>query len=246
MPGGTAQGCRRGHYTQTDKSSVFKDDAEVNKMYRKNVISISLSLSKRPREIFTNGRSHRRSTARNRYTLTFSPTPSASATGIHVHISGSTRTFSTHSTASRLPSKPSIASSSDGLVLETQRRRRVDRHDRNRIPSTQTNDATAAKNTTATTIIPNPSTRPSTKQSSVNSIFDGRGPCTNLFELSYRNRDSLWSNGSAVLFERHSCLRDQDFWSSTGDRGPMMLSKSSLQTVFERRSWLIGGLGIVR
>lgn len=127
---------------------------------------------------------------------------------------------------------------SNGEVDGLQRRRSTERYALNRTPRSQTSDAIAPNMTTATTMIPNPSTRPSMKQSSVKSKLDGRGPWTSKFELLCGL--SLWSNGNAVLLCLHNSLRDQDFWLSFGDSGPMILSKSSLQTVFERRSWLKG------
>lgn len=153
------------------------------------------------------------------------------------------QTFSTNTMASEFAFNPCSLGPSNGWLDEPQRRRSIERHALNRKPISQTNDAIAPNTTTDATMIPNPSTRPSTKQSSVKSRLDGRGPWTSKFELLCRCW--LWSNGNAVLLCLHNSLRDQDFWLSLGDSGPMMLSKSSLQTVFERRSWLEGS-GLLR
>lgn len=155
----------------------------------------------------------------------------------------SPQTFSLNTTASDCAPHPCDLGPSNGWFDELQRQRSIERHALKRKPISQTSDAIAPNTTTDATMIPNPSTRPSTKQSSVKSILVGRGPWTSKFELPCEC--SLWSNGNAVLLCLHNSLRDQDFWLSLGDSGPMMLSKSSLQTVFERRSWLEGS-GLLR
>jgi hypothetical protein len=150
---------------------------------------------------------------------------STTATPLSTH----TQTFSAYNLSSDSIPKLSVSVPSNAKVEELRRWPRVDRHDHNRIPSSHSNAAMAPSRTTPITIIPNPSTSPSRKQSSVKSRCDDWGPCAIKLELSF----------GCLLWQ--TFRRDQDFWSSFGvGRGPMMLSKSSLQTVFDRRRSLDG------
>lgn len=144
-----------------------------------------------------------------------------------------TQTFSAYITGSDFMSgSSSIVNNAVELCL--QRRCLRDRHKPRRTLRHHAKDAMTPSNTTPSTINPTPSTSPSTKQSSAKSRSEGRSPCSN--ELAVTSECSLWLGGDLLVRILHICRRDQDDCSLLDAGGSMMLSKSSLQTVFALRS----------